>query len=746
VAPAGRLPSRGLVTLAGDITGLMLLVAAALAPALARAQADTTQPLPSEEAAMPAQGEHVHHHSGESHHGHPHVIEVVYVTAGAPARGDALRQAAAVDVLSGLEKERREGASLGQTLEHLLGVRTLDTGNNVGLPVIRGLTGNRIRLLSNGVGVDNQQYGIRHQPNIDPFLAERIEVVRGAASILYGSDALGGSIDVRSLPLEFTHHGRHVHGDARLGWFDNNEQTDLGLRLHSPGERLSLAGGLIYRDGGDITTPDKRSAFDSGDRDGPAFTGRLPFTDFEQLNSQLGAALRTGLGDVSLRYNGWRNEQNLLLNPAPGSRDPRGIGVDLANDEWQLAGRIDLGSNWELRPTLTRQNNLRRANAPGNPRSGLFDGSVELEFDQYTARIEGVHEALGPFDRGTVGLELRRKEQESRGNSLLSPGGDVEALGVFAFEERRFGAFLLQAGLRHDWLDISADADRSVAPLPFSGTEGNDYSVTTGSIGGSYDLSENLVLALNVGRGFRAPTLFELFANGVHGGVAAVQVGNPDLDPEESINTDLALRWRSPRLTASATVFNNRIDNYIFLTGSGELAANGLPIFNHAQDDAELRGVELFADIHLSDTLELTLAYDAVDTENQATGEELPMQPADQLRTELGWYPASLGVLRSPYVRLVVRRVWSRDAVPGEPFAQFNNNPVFGSADTGAYTVADVSAGFEFGTSASRAVSVVLDVRNLFDEAYRDFLYTYKAYAFNPGRDLRLSVRMPLEW
>lgn len=733
------------------LTALTIILGAAATSAAGTAAAqDTTT---GQEAAEPArntaqhthaEGEHVHHEGG-SHH-HMHHMEVVYVTAGAPARGDALRQAAAVDVLAGLEKDRREGASLGQTLEHLPGVRTLDTGNNVGLPVIRGLTGNRIRLLSNGVGVDNQQYGIRHQPNIDPFLTERIEVVRGAASILYGSDALGGSIDVRSLPLEFTDHHRHVHGDARLAYFDNNEQSDIGLRLESPGERLSFAGGLIYRDGGDIRTPDDPTGFESGDRDAPAYNGRLPFTDFEQLNTQLGAGLRTAIGDFSLRYNGWRNEQNLLLNPAPGSRAPRGIGVDLANDEWQLEGRMALGTGWTLRPTFTWQNNLRRANDPGNPRSGLFDGSVELEFDQYTARLEAVHESLGFFDRGTLGFEVRRKEQESRGRSLLSPGGEVEALGLFAFEERRFGRLLLQAGLRHDWLDIAADADRSVAQLPFEGTQGNDYSVTTGSLGGSYDLSENLVLAVNVGRGFRAPTLFELFANGVHGGVAAVQIGNAELDPEESLNTDLALRWRSERLTASATVFSNRIDDYIYLFGSGEVAGNGLPIFRHAQDDAVLNGVELFADVHLSDTVELTLAYDRVESENDATGEELPMQPADQLRAELGWYPVSLGVLREPWVRVAARHVWSRDAVPGEPFAQFNNNPVFGSANTDSYTVADLSAGFELGASASNAVSVMLDVRNLFDEAYRDFLYTYKAYAFNPGRDIRLTVRVPFSW
>lgn len=670
-------------------------------------------------------------------------IRVQNVSAGVPARGDAMRQAATVDVLAGAEKDRREGASLGQSLEHLPGVRALDTGNNVGVPVIRGLTGNRIRVLSNGVAVDSQQYGIRHQPNIDPFLASRIEVVRGASSILYGSDALGGSIDVYPLALDFTERGRNQEGAAKVAWFDNNRQADLGLRFGSQGERFSFSGGLVYRDGGDISTPDEPTAFESGNRDGPAFTGDLDFTDYAQLNTQLGLALRTEMADVQLRYSGWRNEQNLLLAPPPGSQAPRGIGADLANDEWQLSALVRPDDRWVLRPSLTWQNNLRRANQGGRPRAELFDGEIDLEFDQYTARLEARHETLGPFDRGTLGFEARQKMQDSRGRTLLSPGGELDALGVFAFQERRFGALLMQAGVRQDWLEITGDEDRSAAETPFSGQVSNDYSVTTGSLGGALDLSESLVIAANAGRGFRAPTLFELFADGVHGGVAAIQIGNPELRPEHSLNTDLALRWRSSRLIASATVFRNRIDDYVFLTDTGQRAPNGLPVFFHEQADAVLKGIELSAYTLIKDNLDLSVSFDTVDSENRATGQELPLQPADQLRAELGWYPESLGPLTNPALRLTLRHTWARDAVPGEPFAQFNNNPAFGSADTDSYTIADLSLGFDLRVWNDTLLAVMLDVRNLNNTAYRDFLYTYKAYALNPGRDVRLTLRLP---
>ncbi len=144
--------------------------------------------------------------------------------------------------------------------------------------------------------------------------------------------------------------------------------------------------------------------------------------------------------------------------------------------------------------------------------------------------------------------------------------------------------------------------------------------------------------------------------------MAAIQIGNPDLQPEKSLNTDLALRWRSQRAMASATVFRNRINDYIYLTDTGQRAPNGLPIFFHEQDDAVLRGFELYAYQLLRDDLDLSLSFDSVDTENRATGQELPLQPADQLRAELGWYPPPLGMMRNPALRLTVRHTAARDA------------------------------------------------------------------------------------
>lgn len=684
------------------------------------------------------------------------VLAPLQVQAGVPAPGSPLLQAPDVDILAGDARDQREGASLGETLKHLTGVQSIGAGNQVGKPVIRGLSGNRVQVLSNGIGVDHQQYSTRHAPGIDPFLSERIEVVRGASSLLYGSGALGGSIDVQPLALEFTDEGEsHFGGQTLVGYSSNNEQKDIGWKAHHFGSNWSINAGIIDRSAGRITTPDDPDAFNPdtpspfhspAPSDTPAYTGALDFTDFDQTNGQLGLGHKSDFGELRLRYTGWRNEHNFLLPPPTGNlppgQGPEGVGQNLENDELQLSGHFRTGGNWRLKPTLSWQNNLRQSNAAGSPRSDLFDGTIELEFDQYTGRLIGEHEALGWFDAGQLGVEAKCKEQASRGRTVLAPGGETQNLAIFAFEERTLGEFTLQTGIRQDWHKTVGDAGETRGQLNFTGRDQNNYTATTGSLGAVYSVNDSLSLVTNLARGFRAPTLFELYARGVHAGVAAVQQGNPDLDEEESLNADLGLRWHSSGFSGKITLYRNRIGDYIFLRDSGNTAGNGLPIFNYRQTDATLTGGEVEARAMVTEQLELAASYSTIDGENDATGKDLPLQPADEVTGEATWYLPGTGAVQAPYLRLGVRHNASKEASPGEPFQQFDDAP-FGTASTDAYTVADLSAGFALGTINERRVQLDFEIRNLTDESYRDFLDTYKGYALSPGRDFRVKVRVP---
>jgi len=664
-------------------------------------------------------------------------LDAIEVTAGVPVPGDPMLQAANIDVLAGEDLRRRQRFTLGETLEALPGVASITAGNMVGKPVIRGLSGNQIQVLSNGIGVDYQQYGERHPPNIDPFLAGRIEVVRGASSLLYGSGALGGAIDVQAPAFVFMPEGEsEALADTLFVYHSNNEQWDTGAKARASTDRFSLDAGIMGRSAGDLTTPNAATAAESGNPSDPKFTGELPFTNFDQLNAQFGAGVLTDVGEFGVRYNQWNNENNFLLPTG------KGIGLWLNNDQLQLTGAMPLASGWELKPTLSWQHNLRRANSPGQPLSAGYDGTIHLEFDRYVARLEAIHGPLGPFDGGTLGVEYSNKIQYSRGTTVLAPGGEVSNLALFAFESKDIGDWTLQAGLRHDWHSVTGDAGKTRAPVTnFVGRDSHDFSVFTGSLGAVYRLTDQVAIASNLGRGFRAPSLFELYADGVHGGVAAIQEGNPDLQAEESINVDLGLRWNTPRLQGSATVYRNAISNYIYLQDTGR-SRNGLPIFAYEQDDALLTGLELEASWQVTDQLEFGGTLDLVRGTNDRTDEDLPLLPADSLRLEATYWFAERGPIREPYLTLGMRHAAAKDAAPGEPFAQFDLLP-FGTASTDAYTLADLDLGFAFRAFGNRLARVDLTVRNLFDTEYRDFLDTYKGYALSPGRDIRLSLSVP---
>jgi iron complex outermembrane receptor protein/hemoglobin/transferrin/lactoferrin receptor protein len=663
-----------------------------------------------------------------------------------------------IDVVEGREKHKHQTASLGASLDALPGISNIGTGSQTGKPVIRGLSGNRVRVMQNGIGMYHQQFGVRHAPNIEPFLAERIEVVRGASSILYGSDAIGGAVNVISTPVPFAAPGQtELGGEVTGGYSTNNNERMGGLRLNAANDQFGFTGAFLGRDGGNINTPNVSTFPESGRAGAPNFSGDLDHTDYEQRNGELAFGWLAPFGTVTARYKHWEDDHNYLLPPPINLPNGIGIGQRLENDLVQVEAMIDLSPGWHLEPSFTWSNNKRQSNPGPPPAADRPNGStreylpedivIDLERDSYTGRLELVHENINNWLSGRWGVEVVREEQVSRGSVALSPGGEIDNYSLFGFEELDFGALVVNAGLRFDRREQKADAsetfDQSVIPAARSLSE-QSYSVVTGSIGASYQMTDNLVAAANVGRGFRAPDLFELYVNGVHGGVAAVQRGDASLDEETSLNTDLSLRWKSERLQAKMTVYRNKVSDYIFFGDTGMTNAGGLPILQAAQADATLYGTDLSAHYQFNDVFAVHGGYEMVRGDFDRGGDDLPLLPADELRAGFTVTPASTGVLNNPYMTLEVVHKMDKDAAGRlEPFSQFDNTP-FGTASTDDYTLVNVYAGFDLPYQASGSAGRVnLRVNNLFDEDYRDFLDTYKGYALSPGRNVTVQMTLP---
>ena len=674
---------------------------------------------------------------------------------GTPYASDPLTTPADVDVLSGNAKFAQQQTSLGASLEELAGISTISTGSQVGKPVIRGLSGNRVRVLDDGIAMDFQQYGVRHGPNVDPFISERIEVVRGAASVQYGSDALGGAINVISNTIpEAVGSDPFIDGQALGTYASNNEEWSGGLHLDGASGGWGFTGTLVRRSAGNITVPDVPNFEESGDNSGPKFTDELDHTDYDQLNGSLGLGYQGDFGKVSAEYTRWKNEQNFLLP------NGKGLGQNLENDVLQLKGELPLGKDYLLKPSLTYLQNLRQSSPGGAnavPRSALPDDGpafLDVLLDSYTAKVELQNPAIGPF-AGTFGAEYMFQDQSTRGTGEpLVPSGTVNNFGAFAFQKAEWGDFTLSVGARIDHRTQEAEPNAELNLPNTSAGETADvldqqYTAFSGSIGGTYQVTEQFAIATNIGRGFRAPSFFNLHVNGQHGGVAAQQKGNPNLDPELSLNTDLSLRWRSTNVTAKVTGYRNAIQNYIFLVNTGEFAngGEGPPILETTQGNARLIGIDASLKAYLTNWLQIDGTFAIVRGESTdesiAEVDELPLLPATNLGGGIKFVQQELGKLQNPFVKVDVKHTFSKEAAGRyEPFWQFGPAFPFGRASTDAYTLVNASIGFDIALS-NRPISIQLKGKNLFDTAYRDFLDTYKGYALSPGRSVAMRVKVP---
>ncbi len=681
------------------------------------------------------------------------VIDEIVVT-GTPLSQSTFTSPADVDVVTGEDKARQQRPGLGASIERLPGVSTLATGSQVGKPVIRGLSGNRIRVLSNDVALNFQQYGVRHPPNLDPYVSDRIELVRGPMSVLYGSDAIGGAVNlISTAPLAAPDGDMLLRGGV-LGEYSSafSERTFVAEGELARGG-FGVGATLVSRESDGLEVPDEPTALETGDPTGPLVTGDVPFTDFEQTNGELQLGWDADWGLATLRYEGFRNEHNFVVpDPPPPDGDPLqagGVGQDLENDIVQLKLTSDLSPDLTIEPSLTWYRNQRVSN-PGPPeplpRSFLPDAAViDIERQALIGRFVLRHGEIGPAGfSGQIGAEFRREEQESTGSTMLSPGGDIDNYALFAFQTRDFGALTVNAGLRFDHYRQEADPGETREPSSLPDDPDlleQSYDVVTGGVGASYRISEELVVAGNLTSGFRAPTLFDLFASGVHGGVAAFQQGDPLLDEERALSTDLQLRWRGERWRANATVYRYDISDYIFLGGTGQTNPAGLPVFQVSQDDAEFLGADLEVGFRANAWLEFSAVYETVDGELDAAGVDAPLLPADSLLAEVTFTAGRLGALEDAYLTIGSRWVSDKDSVGLlEPFGQFDTPPPpFGTGSTDSYNRIDVSAGFTLGAARIR-----LAVDNLTDEVYRDFLDTYKNITLSPGRDIRLSVAFGL--
>jgi len=669
------------------------------------------------------------------------------VVTGSPIATDPLNSPQDISYIGGREKIRLQSTSLGKTIETIPGIYNISAGSVAGKPVIRGQTGERIRVLIDGVAQEYQQYGERHAPNIDPFNYDRVEIIKGAASLLYGSDALGGAINL--IPYRFhiaANEKVEFNGAVTNAFHSNNNEYMTGLNFTSSKRRFGFIGSLVRRSAGNFHTPEVEPFAKTQKRGDPKFTGEINHTDFEQINGTIAVGYLSSVGLFSVNYDYYFNSNNFLLpTGAP-------IGLRLVNRIVTLKGNIPF-DRFILKPKFSYQRNHRQATKPGESREVLPDSpNVDLILDVYTGRLE-IENINTSNLSGTLGAEIKYYDHKNIGLVPLQPNGHFTNIALFGFEEWRSEKLTLNFGARFDYRSQKFLGSTSNPLLPKD--DKREYSSLSGAIGASYKLSNILTATTNIGRGFRTPSFYNLYVYGYHGGVFAFQIGNPELRNETSWDISSSLRLRSSKIEATATIFQNRINNYIFMYNAPDhpLAPPNEPfVFAHAQAGALLTGFDLSVKTNLLDWLVVGGDYSMVNGKFSGgpyKNNELPLMPPHRANIEIKFVLPKALIFHSPYLLFNIKYVSDKSAAGVyEPFGQFDDgigpDIPFGVASTDAYIIFNMGLGFDLKIT-ELPINLDIEITNLTNKEYRDFLDTYKGYALSPGRSINFKLNIPYD-
>jgi len=642
-------------------------------------------------------------------------IEPITVTA---VRSPSPALASPLPVASlGDERLARElTVSLAHAIAGLPGVTALTTGEQIGKPVIRGLSGSRVLVLDNGSRLEDYSWSDEDGPSVDTRLARRVEVIRGPASVLYGSDALGGVVNV--IPTDLPSAGGGG-GFARLGAeiYGASNNAEFGAALRGDGA-AGLVGWrlfLVGRKAASLHTP----------------AGELDNTGFGAMNGEAAVGVRGDRADATLRIAHYGGEFKLLEAGGPPPADSA-AGTEEGGPERKAADdRVQLAANYYLGSVRLEANGQfeRHSLIELSDEAGVVPATPGQEAEAFNLLLSTAsgdlmaHHALGRAVRGVAGASGMYQNNDTRGPIPLVPDARVRTGAAFLFEQASAGRWSVLGGIRFDARRLDWDRNTS---LGIAQDGHRTWTAFSGDVGVVFRPWADVALAANAGRAWRAPNLFELYANGPRIGEARYEIGRPDLQTELGTNVDVSMRWEGRRIRGEIAAYRNQIAHYVFVAPTSEVR-DSLRVYRYGQADARLLGAEALLEADVAAPLTVMAKADAVRGTNLQTEQPLPLVPPPHLTVGADVHTGRLGGFTRAHAGAEVDIALKPTRL----------NPL--DLPTDGYALVNLSAGSTV-TLAGRALRLDLEVRNLFDTAYKSFLSRYKEFALNPGRNVLLRV------
>jgi iron complex outermembrane receptor protein len=635
------------------------------------------------------------------------------VVTGNPLGSDLSDLVSPVSVMDGNDLTLRGASTLGETVGSLPGVSSTWFGPNASRPVIRGLDGDRVRILNNGgATTDASSLSFDHAVTIDPLVVERVEVVRGPAALMYGGNAVGGVVNTLDNRIpQGPQSGASGRLDGVLGGADSTRAVAGRGEFGANGFTLHVDG--FRRRTSDLRIPDS------------AGTSRLRNSAAESEGGGVGFSFAGDKGHIGASYGQYDTLYGTVAEPT--------VTIDMRSERWDIAGEArDLGgfiTGLKFRAGHTDYKHVELDD--GAPATRFFNKGTDV-------RVEASHAPIGAF-RGVIGAQFDDSKFSALGDEAFVPSTHTDTRALFLFEETKIGNLKLTFGGRIERVEVDTDGggpdDPNNPGTPrFDPSQERRFTARSAALGAIYPLSATFSVASQLAHTERAPTFYELFANGPHAATGNYEQGDAGLDTEKSNSIDLQLRIKHGEHSGSIGVFHSRFNNYIALAGSGRnREENGLitpvgelPEFVYQAVPAKFTGLEVQAHLLLcrcAGELHLDLQADMVRASNRDTGEPLPRIAPMRALAALNWHHDRL------QARLEAQGVRRQDRVDED------------GTPTAGYTLVNAFASYGF-TAGGRGWEAWLRGNNLFDTEARNHVSFLKTMAPLPGRSVMAGLRM----
>lgn len=626
-----------------------------------------------------------------------------------------------VDVVQVDNKKLSQTASptLMQQLTVVPGINIISTGLSIGKPVIRGLSFNRVLVYSDGVGLENQQFGEEHGLGLSEIGIEKVEVVKGPSSLFYGADAMGGVLHfITERPAAVN----TIVGDFNTKYFSNTEgySTNIGIKGASEMFRYRVRGGIT-----------SHSDYKQGNN------ARVTNTRFSE------SVLKAGLGFVS---KWWSNDVNFsVLQTSVGI--PEEIGVQsssknleapfqLINDYVITSQNIFYIKKSHINLNIGYIENNRNEYEEGKLNQSIYNFynkpaslNMKLRTISYDFKWH-----LPEYKRVELIFGSQGKKQKNRnyGEDNLIPDAEENQFGGFLLVKSNWNKFTSIGGIRYDVKNIHGLRTGVFGDEGYKREFKQMYDSYNTSIGATYQLNEKWLFRSNFATGFRTPNLAELSSNGVHEGSLRYEIGNLLLKTEQNVELDFGVEYINEHVSFIVSGFNNIIHNYIYLTPLDSII-DDIPVYSYFQSDAKLSGLELTLDVHPHAMHWLHFETNfAMVVASKFNGEPLPRIPAHNVNNTIKMdFLKSSKKLKNSFFSISSTAYFAQNRI-----SDFEEN-------TSAYFLISSSVGTTIQLETF-PVELSFAVSNLFNERYSNHLSRLKPNGiYDMGRNFMISLKVP---